>query len=162
MLLEVKNLKTEFQLKKGIVTAVNDVSFAIDKGEILAIVGESGSGKSVTSLSIMGLLQEPGRVTGGEILYNGEDLLQKSKKGMQAIRGDKISMIFQEPMTSLNPVYKIKDQIMESIMTHMDISKKEAYQRAVEMLNIVGIPSPEDRADDYPHQMSGEIGRAHV
>ena len=155
MLLEVKNLKTEFQLKKGIVTAVNDVSFAIDKGEILAIVGESGSGKSVTSLSIMGLLQEPGRVTGGEILYNGEDLLQKSKKEMQAIRGDKISMIFQEPMTSLNPVYKIKDQIMESIMTHMDISKKEAYQRAVEMLNIVGIPSPGDRADDYPHQMSG-------
>lgn len=155
MLLEVNNLKTEFQLKKGIVTAVNDVSFAIDKGEILAIVGESGSGKSVTSLSIMGLLQEPGRVTGGEILYNGEDLLQKSKKEMQAIRGDKISMIFQEPMTSLNPVYKIKDQIMESIMTHMDISKKEAYQRAVEMLNIVGIPSPEDRADDYPHQMSG-------
>lgn len=155
MLLEVNNLKTEFQLKKGIVRAVDNVSFEIDKGEILAIVGESGSGKSVTSLSIMGLLQEPGRVAGGEILYNGEDLLQKSKKEMQAIRGDKISMIFQEPMTSLNPVYKIKDQIMESIMTHMDISKKEAYQRAVEMLNIVGIPSPEERANDYPHQMSG-------
>lgn len=155
MLLEVKNLQTEFKLKRGIAKAVNDVSFSIDKGEILAIVGESGSGKSVTSLSIMGLLQHPGKVTGGEILYKEENLLQKSKKEMQKIRGDQISMIFQEPMTSLNPVQRIKDQIMESIMTHMKLTKKEALERTVEMLRLVGIPSPEDRANDYPHQMSG-------
>ncbi|MDF1495380.1 ABC transporter ATP-binding protein [Caproiciproducens sp. CPB-2] len=155
MLLEVNHLKTEFQLKHGTVNAVDDISFSLNKGEILAIVGESGSGKSVTSLSVMGLVQEPGRVTGGEILFKGEDLLKKSKSEMQAIRGDQISMIFQEPMTSLNPVYRIKDQIMESIMTHMKLSKKEAWERAVHMLDIVGIPSPAERARDYPHQMSG-------
>lgn len=155
MLLEVNNLKTEFKMRKGIVRAVNDVSFSIDKGEVLAIVGESGSGKSVTSLSIMGLLQEPGKTTGGEILFKGENLLSKNKKELQAIRGNHISMIFQEPMTSLNPVYKIKDQLMESIMLHMKLSKKEALERAVEMLNLVGIPSARERAFDYPHQMSG-------
>lgn len=155
MLLEVNHLKTKFQLKHGTVNAVDDISFSLNKGEILAIVGESGSGKSVTSLSVMGLVQEPGRVTGGEILFKGEDLLKKSKSEMQAIRGDQISMIFQEPMTSLNPVYRIKDQIMESIMTHMKLSKKEAWERAVHMLDIVGIPSPAERAKDYPHQMSG-------
>ena len=155
MLLEVKHLKTDFKLKKGIVHAVNDVSFGIDKGEILAIVGESGSGKSVTSLSVMGLLQEPGRVVGGEILYKGEDLLKKSEKDLRKIRGDQISMIFQEPMTSLNPVYRIKDQIMESIMTHMKLSKNKALERTIEMLRTVGIPSPEQRINDYPHQMSG-------
>ena len=155
MLLEVNHLKTEFQLKHGTVNAVNDISFSINKGEILAIVGESGSGKSVTSLSVMGLVREPGKVAGGEILFKGEDLLKKNAKEMQAIRGDQISMIFQEPMTSLNPVYRIKDQIMESIMTHMKLSKKEAWERAVHMLEIVGIPSPKERAMDYPHQMSG-------
>jgi peptide/nickel transport system ATP-binding protein len=155
MLLEVKHLKTDFKLKKGIIHAVNDVSFGVDKGEILAIVGESGSGKSVTSLSIMGLLQEPGRVVDGEILYKGEDLLKKNEKELRKIRGDQISMIFQEPMTSLNPVYRVKEQIMESIMTHMKLSKKEALARTVEMLRTVGIPSPEVRANDYPHQMSG-------
>lgn len=155
MLLEVNHLKTEFQLKHGTVKAVDDISFSLNKGEILAIVGESGSGKSVTSLSVMGLVQEPGEVTGGEILFKGEDLLKKSRTEMQAIRGDQISMIFQEPMTSLNPVYRIKDQIMESIMTHMKLSKKEAWERAVHMLDIVGIPSPAERAKDYPHQMSG-------
>lgn len=155
MLLEVKNLKTEFKLKKGIVNAVNDVSFSIDKGKILAIVGESGSGKSVTSLSIMGLLQEPGRVSEGEILFKGKDLLKMGKAEMRSVRGNQISMIFQEPMTSLNPVYRIKDQIMESIMTHMKVSKKEALKRTIEILDIVGIPSPEKRANDYPHQMSG-------
>lgn len=155
MLLEVNHLKTEFQLKHGTVKAVDDISFSLNKGEILAIVGESGSGKSVTSLSVMGLVQEPGEVTGGEILFKGEDLLKKNKSEMQAIRGDQISMIFQEPMTSLNPVYRIKDQIMESIMTHMKLSKKEAWERAVHMLDIVGIPSPAERAKDYPHQMSG-------
>ncbi len=155
MLLEVKHLKTEFELKHGTVSAVNDISFSLDKGEILAIVGESGSGKSVTSLSIMGLLQEPGKVTQGEILFKGEDLLKKSRTEMQAIRGDQISMIFQEPMTSLNPVYRIKDQIMESIVTHMKLSKKEALERTIKMLDTVGIPSARERANDYPHQMSG-------
>jgi len=155
MLLEVKHLKTEFELKHGTVSAVNDISFSLDKGEILAIVGESGSGKSVTSLSIMGLLQEPGKVTQGEILFKGEDLLKKSRTEMQEIRGDQISMIFQEPMTSLNPVYRIKDQIMESIVTHMKLSKKEALERTIKMLDTVGIPSARERANDYPHQMSG-------
>lgn len=155
MLLEVNNLKTEFKLKRGVVHAVDNVSFGVEKGEILAIVGESGSGKSVTSLSIMRLLQDPGRVSGGEILFKGEDLLKKSEADMQKIRGDQISMIFQEPMTSLNPVYRIKDQIMESIMNHMKLTKKEALERTVKMLEIVGIPSPADRANDYPHQMSG-------
>lgn len=155
MLLEVKNLKTQFQMKKGIVKAVDDVSFSIHAGEVLAVVGESGSGKSVTSLSIMGLLQSPGRIAGGEILFKGEDLLKKSRKQMQEIRGNEISMIFQEPMTSLNPVYRIKDQLAESIMLHMKLKKKEAYERAVEMLELVGIPSARERANDYPHQMSG-------
>jgi peptide/nickel transport system ATP-binding protein len=155
MLLEVNNLLTDFKLKKGIVHAVDDMSFSVDKGEILAIVGESGSGKSVTSLSIMGLLQEPGEITGGEILFKGENLLKKSEKELRKVRGDQISMIFQEPMTSLNPVYRIGDQIVESIMTHMKLSKKEALERTVEMLKIVGIPSPAERAQDYPHQMSG-------
>ena len=155
MLLEVKNLKTEFKMRKGIVKAVDDVSFSINQGEVLAVVGESGSGKSVTSLSIMGLLQDPGKVTGGEVLFKGENLLEKSKKEMQAIRGNHISMIFQEPMTSLNPVYKIKDQLTESIMLHMKLSKKEALERAVEMLELVGIPSARERANEYPHQMSG-------
>lgn len=155
MLLEVNDLETEFKVKRGTVKAVNGVSFAVDKGEILAVVGESGSGKSVTSLSVMGLIRDPGRVAGGEILFNGENLLKKNKKEMQAVRGDKISMIFQEPMTSLNPVYRIKDQIMETILTHTTMSKKEALDRAIQMLDLVGIPAPEQRVNDYPHQMSG-------
>lgn len=156
MLLEVKDLTVEFKVKHGIVRAVNGLSFHVNEGEILAVVGESGSGKSVTSLSIMGLLPDNGRVTKGQILYRGEDLLKKSENEMRAIKGDKISMVFQEPMTSLNPVYRIKDQIMESIMTHNKaVSKKEAFDRTVDMLRTVGIPSPEERANDYPHQMSG-------
>lgn len=155
MLLEVKDLETEFKVKRGMVKAVNGVSFEVDKGEILAVVGESGSGKSVTSLSVMGLIRDPGRVAGGEILFNGENLLKKSTKEMQAVRGDKISMIFQEPMTSLNPVYRVKDQIMETILTHTTMNKKEALKRAIEMLDLVGIPAPEQRVNDYPHQMSG-------
>ena len=155
MLLEVENLQTEFKVKRGTVKAVNNVSFGVEKGEILAIVVESGSGKSVTSLSVMGLIREPGKVTGGKIMFHGENLVGKSNKEMNKIRGDKISMIFQEPMTSLNPVYKIGDQIMESILTHMDLSKKEAKELAVKMLDLVGIPSPEQRMEDYPHQMSG-------
>ncbi len=155
MLLEVENLKTEFKVKRGTVKAVNNVSFGVEKGEILAIVGESGSGKSVSSLSVMGLIRDPGKVTGGRIMFHGENLVDKTKKEMNKIRGDKISMIFQEPMTSLNPVYKIGDQIMESILTHTDLSKSEARKTAIKMLDLVGIPSPEQRMEDYPHQMSG-------
>ena len=155
MLLEVSNLKTEFKVKRGIVKAVNDVSFEVEKGEILAIVGESGSGKRVTSLSVMGLIREPGKVTGGKILFHGEDLREKSNKEMRSIRGDKISMIFQEPMTSLNPVQRIGEQLCESIFTHTDMNKKQATEHAIEMLRLVGIPSPEQRIKDYPHQMSG-------
>ncbi|MGN0602169.1 MAG: ABC transporter ATP-binding protein [Oscillospiraceae bacterium] len=155
MLLEVKNLKTEFKVKRGTVKAVNNVSFNVDKGEILAIVGESGSGKSVTSLSVMGLIREPGKVVDGTIMFNGEDISKKSKKEMRNIRGNKISMIFQEPMTSLNPVQRIGKQICESILTHTNLSKKEAMARAIKCLELVGIPSPEKRVYDYPHQMSG-------
>lgn len=155
MLLEVKNLKTDFKLKKGIVHAVDDVSFSIDKGEILAIVGESGSGKSVTSLSVMGLIREPGQIAGGEILFKDKDLTKLSTQELQKIRGDQISMIFQEPMTSLNPVYRIKDQLMESILTHTKMTKKEALEHSIKMLDLVGIPSAAKRANDYPHQMSG-------
>jgi len=155
MLLEVKNLKTEFKTKKGIVKAVNNITFGIDKGEILAIVGESGSGKSVTSLSIMGLVQSPGRVAGGEAIFKGEDLFKKNISELRKIRGNQISMIFQEPMTSLNPVYKIKNQLLESIKIHMEVDKEKALKRAVEVLKLVGIPSPEKRINDYPHQMSG-------
>ncbi len=155
MLLEVENLKTEFKVKRGTVKAVNNVSFGVEKGEILAIVGESGSGKSVSSLSVMGLIRDPGKVTGGKIMFHGENLVEKTKKEMNKIRGDKISMIFQEPMTSLNPVYKIGDQIMESILTHTDLSKADARKTAIKMLDLVGIPSPEQRMEDYPHQMSG-------
>lgn len=155
MLLEVKNLVTEFHMKRGTVKAVNNISYQVDQGEILAIVGESGSGKSVSSLSIMGLIRSPGEIAAGEIIYNGQDLLKLSQKEMQKIRGDKISMIFQEPMTSLNPVYRVGDQITESILTHMKVSKEEAKKRAIKMLETVGIPSPADRFNDYPHQMSG-------
>ena len=155
MLLEVKDLRTEFPTRRGVVHAVEDVSFSVDAGETVAVVGESGSGKSVTSLSIMRLLQAPGHVTGGSITFDGKDLLALSEKEMQAVRGGQISMIFQEPMTSLNPVYRVGDQIVEAIRLHTDLDKKAAWTRAVEMLRLVGIPSPEDRARDYPHQMSG-------
>ena len=155
MLLEVKDLVTEFPTRKGVVRAVDGVSFTIDTGEILAIVGESGSGKSVTSLSIMRLLQEPGHVAAGSIVFEGRDLLGLSEREMEGVRGAKISMIFQEPMTSLNPVYRVGDQIVEAIRIHTNLSKKEAHERAVEMLRVVGIPSPEERVNDYPHQMSG-------
>ena len=155
MLLSVKNLSTEFPVKKGIVKAVEDVSFDVDAGEILAIVGESGSGKSVTSLSVMGLLAEPGHVAGGSMEFEGKDLVHLSERDYRALRGNDMAMIFQEPMTSLNPVYRVGKQIVEAIRTHENVSKKEARKRAIDMLRKVGIPSPEKRIDDYPHQMSG-------
>lgn len=155
MLLSVKNLSTEFPVKKGIVRAVEDVSFDVDQGEILAIVGESGSGKSVTSLSIMGLLAEPGHVAGGSLEFEGKDLATLSEKQYRELRGNDMAMIFQEPMTSLNPVYRVGNQIVEAIRTHEKASKAEAKDRAVDLLRKVGIPSPEARINDYPHQMSG-------
>ena len=155
MLLSVKNLSTEFPVKKGIVRAVEDVSFDVDQGEILAIVGESGSGKSVTSLSIMGLLAEPGHVAGGSLEFEGKDLATLSEKQYRELRGNDMAMIFQEPMTSLNPVYRVGKQIVEAIRTHEKVSKAEAKDRAVDLLRKVGIPSPEARINDYPHQMSG-------
>ena len=154
-MLEVHDLVTEFPTRKGVVRAVNGVTFDLEQGEILAVVGESGSGKSVTSLSIMGLLQKPGHVAGGSITFDGKDLLSLSESEMEQVRGGNISMIFQEPMTSLNPVYRVGDQIVEAIQAHEQVDKKDAWARAVEMLRLVGIPSPEERAHDYPHQMSG-------
>ena len=136
-LLDVKNLHTSFFTHLGEVQAIRDVSFGLDKGEIIGIVGESGSGKSVTSLSIMGLLAYPGRVKKGEILFNGEDLLKKKKSEMRKIQGDHIAMIFQDPMTSLNPLFKIGDQITEAILTHHKIKKKDTKKRALEMLRLV-------------------------
>ncbi len=155
-LLEVKGLKTYFFTDRGIACAVDDVSFSIEPGRTLAIVGESGCGKSVTSLSVMRLIPTPpGRITAGEILFNGTDLLKVSEKRMRSIRGNQISMIFQEPMTSLNPVFRVREQISEVLKLHQKLSKAEALDKAVDLLRQVGIPSPESRVHDYPHQMSG-------
>ena len=156
-LLEVKGLVTQFKVDKNkIINAVDRSSFTLDEGETLAIVGESGSGKSVTALSVMGLVPNPpGHIEAGEILFQGRDLLKLSKKEMRSIRGNHISMIFQEPMTSLNPVYTIGKQITESIRLHMGLSKKDAEARAVELLRKVQIPDPEKRLKTYPHQLSG-------
>lgn len=154
--LEVKNLQTHFFTDEGVVPSVNGVSFFINQEETLGIVGESGSGKSVTSLSIMRLVPNPpGRIVGGDILFQGEDLLKKTPEQMRKIRGNDMAMIFQEPMSSLKPVYSIGDQIAESVLLHEKVSKREAFNRAVEMLRLVGIPAPERRAREYPHQMSG-------
>jgi peptide/nickel transport system ATP-binding protein len=155
-ILEVKNLCTTFTTEAGLVRAVDDVSFNVYKGKTLGIVGESGCGKSVTSLSIMRLIPNPpGEITGGQILYKGRDLVRLPISEMRAIRGNDISMIFQEPMTSLNPVFTVGNQIVEAIVLHQKVSKKEARLRAIDMLKLVGIPSPETRVDDYPHQLSG-------
>ena len=154
-LLSVRNLKTSFFTHVGEVKAVRGISFDVNEGEVLGIVGESGSGKSVTSLSIMGLLQYPGRVVDGEIVLNGEDILTYSKNQMRRVRGKEIAMIFQDPMTSLNPVYTIGNQIMEMILEHEKMSRREARARAIEMLKLVGIPAAEKRIDSYPHEFSG-------
>lgn len=154
-LLEVKNLKTHFRTERGPVTAVNGVSFSVYAGETVGVVGESGCGKSVTAESILRLLDEGSTMYEGEILYQGKNLLNFSVSEMQAIRGNDISMIFQDPMSSLNPVYTVGNQIAESILLHQKCSKKEAYARAVEMLRLTGIPSPEKRVHEYPHELSG-------
>lgn len=155
-LLQVHNLKTYFYTEDGVMPSVDGVDFDLHEGETLAIVGESGCGKSVTSLSIMGLVQcPPGKIEAGEILYHGKDLLKISKKEMRSIRGNEISMIFQEPMTSLNPVFTVGRQIMESFIIHQKLNKKEARTKAIEMIRMVGIPDPEKVVDKYPHELSG-------
>ena len=155
-LFEIKNLRTYFNIEGKMAKAVDGVSFDIYKGEVLGLVGESGSGKSVTALSLMKLIPDPpGKIVDGEILYNGHDLLKLTYEEMYDVRGYDMAMIFQEPMTSLNPVFKIGMQIGEVIMAHEKVSKEEARKRSIEMLRLVGIPAPEKRIDDYPHQFSG-------
>lgn len=155
-LLSVKNLTVDFQTSEGVTRAVNNVSFDIPAGRTIGIVGESGSGKSVTSLAVMGLLQKPAaKIPQGEILFNGQDLLKFSDPQMREIRGNQISMIFQEPMTSLNPVFKVGDQIAETLRVHRNLTKAEAWEKAIDLMNQVGIPNPKARAHAYPHEMSG-------
>ncbi len=154
-LIELKGVKTSFYTHLGEVQAVRGVSYSLNKGEALGIVGESGSGKSITSMSIMGLLQSPGKIKEGEIIFKGEDLVKKDKKSMRSIRGNEIAMIFQDPMTSLNPVYTVGDQIIEAIRKHQDVTKKEALEKAIKMLTLVGIPDPAKRIKAYPHEFSG-------
>ena len=154
-ILEVRNLSTHFFTRAGPVRAADDVSFNIKTGSTLALVGESGSGKSVTSLSIMRLVPPPGNITAGEILFNGRDLLKLDAEHVRRLRGSEIAMIFQDPMTSLNPVYTVGDQIAEAIQLHDRLPRKQAWTRTVEMMTRVKIPDAERRARDYPHQLSG-------
>jgi peptide/nickel transport system ATP-binding protein len=155
-LLSVENLQTHFFGDAGVVRAVDGVSFDVHAGRTLAVVGESGSGKSVTALSILRLIaQPPGRIVGGAVRFKGRNLLEVSEREMRAIRGKEISMVFQEPMTSLNPVFTCGEQIIETLVLHEHLSRPQARTRAIEMLELVGIPSPAQRVDEYPHQMSG-------
>jgi peptide/nickel transport system ATP-binding protein len=154
--LSVRHLTTAFHTDRGVLRAVDDVSFEVPEASTLAVVGESGCGKSVTALSIMRLVPSPpGEITGGEIEFKGKNILGLSDEEMRRVRGDQVSMIFQEPMTSLNPVYTIGSQIVEAVRIHRKVTRPKARERAVEMLRLVGIPSPEERADAYPHQLSG-------
>ncbi|MFD2263364.1 ABC transporter ATP-binding protein [Lacibacterium aquatile] len=153
--LVVEDLQTHFFTKKGVVKSVDGVSFTVDKGEILGLVGESGSGKSITGFSILGLLDDPGRVVGGRILFQGQDLAKLPEKDMRAYRGKRIAMIFQDPMMTLNPVLSIETQMVETLQAHENISRKDAKARARDTLGMVGIPSPDERLASYPHQFSG-------
>ena len=153
--LEIRDLVTEFRTDRGVIRAVDGVSFEIPARGTLGVVGESGSGKSVTALSVMRLISPPGRVAAGEIRYAGKNLLALPDAEMRAIRGNRIAMIFQEPMTSLNPVYTVGDQVGEAVRLHQQKSKADARKIAIEMFRLVGIPSPEERVDAYPHQLSG-------
>ena len=154
-LLEAKDLKTYFYTDEGVVKSVDGVSFSVDKGETLGVVGESGCGKSITSMSIMQLIGKPGKIVNGEIDFKGENLLNKDKEEMRKIRGKEIAMIFQEPMTSLNPVYTVGQQIMEAVLIHEDMTKEQARERAIQMLDLVKIPDAEKRLNSYPHEFSG-------
>ena len=153
--LQVRNLRTHFATRAGIVKAVDDVSFTVARGEVLGLVGESGSGKSVTGFSIIGLVDPPGRVTGGSIEYQGQDLATLTERQMRALRGDRIAMIFQDPMMTLNPVLRIDTQMIEAVQAHTRLSRAVARARARDALGMVGIPSPEERLRAYPHQFSG-------
>ena len=154
-ILEVKDLHTSFFTDAGEVKAVNGISFNLEPGKPLGIVGESGSGKSVTAYSIMQILAETGKITGGEVRFHGEDITKWNSKQMQKFRGEKCSIIFQDPMTSLNPVFTVGSQLIEAILLHTDKNKKEAWARAVEMLTLVGVNEPESRMKQYPHELSG-------
>jgi peptide/nickel transport system ATP-binding protein len=154
-LLEVKDLKVSFRTEDGLVRAVDGISFSVDEGEVVGIVGESGSGKSVTMMSVMRLINDPNAIYEGEILYKGRNLMGVSQDAMREVRGEEIAMIFQDPMTSLNPVYTVGWQIEEQLNEHIDLNKGQARQRAIALLTQVGIPKPEQRIDDYPHQFSG-------
>jgi peptide/nickel transport system ATP-binding protein len=159
VVLDVKGLRTSFKLREGTVRAVTGVDFQVRRGEILGLVGESGCGKSVTSLSIMGLLSSPGVVEGGEVIFDGEDLLKKTESQMREIRGNRISMIFQQPTSALNPVLNVGYQIGEVLETHKKVKKGAAHDRTVELLRMVGIPDPERRLSAYPHEMSGGMAQ---
>jgi peptide/nickel transport system ATP-binding protein len=158
-ILDIRGLKTHFFTEEGIVRAVDGVDIQVGRGEVLGIVGESGCGKSVTSLSIMRLVSQPGRIVEGEINFDGEDLVKVPESRMRDIRGNSISMIFQQPQSCLNPVFRVGDQLAEVLLIHEDISKDEAESRAVEMLAMVGIPEPESRARSYPHELSGGMAQ---
>ena len=156
VILKLENLQTAFDTDEGRLIAVDDVSYEVHAGQTIGIVGESGCGKSVSALSIMRLVPNPpGKIIGGRILFKGQDLAKLSTPEMRKIRGNEISMIFQEPMTSLNPVFTVGDQIMESVVLHQGLNRKEAKAKAIEMLKLVGIPAPDRRVDEYPHQLSG-------
>ena len=154
-LLEVNDLRTQFQTREGLVRAVDGISFYIDSGELLAVVGESGCGKSITALSIMRLVAPPGKIASGEILFDGRNLLKLSNAEMRAVRGNDIAMIFQDPMTSLNPVFTVGEQIAEALRLHRRLSRQDARQSAISAMREVSIPDPELRVNDYPHQLSG-------
>lgn len=158
-ILEIKGLKTYFYTEAGIVRAVDGVDLEVKRGEVLGLVGESGCGKSVTSLSIMRLVGQPGRIVEGEIIFEDQNLLDLSESKMVDIRGNQISMIFQQPQSCLNPVFRVGDQLSEVLLIHEDVSKEEAEKRAVELLAMVGIPEPESRASSYPHEMSGGMAQ---
>jgi oligopeptide/dipeptide ABC transporter ATP-binding protein len=158
-LLEVKNLKTYFYTEDGVVRAVDGVSFDVYPGEVLGLVGESGCGKSVTSLSIMRLISKPGRVDAGEILLDGENLLDLPENEMIKVRGNRISMIFQQPQTALNPVFKVGDQLAEVLNVHQELGKEKGSVRAIQLLKMVGVPDPERRAEAYPHELSGGMAQ---
>ena len=158
-LLEVRDLRTSFRMRDGVVRAVDGATFGVDRGEVLGLVGESGCGKSVTSLSILRLIAPPGEITGGSVRFDGQELLTASEAEMQKIRGNRIAMIFQQPNSSLNPVQRLADQIGEVLRVHKGLDRKAARNRGIELLEQVGIPDPARRADAYPHEISGGMAQ---